>query len=151
MASKTVMIIGVAVVAIVVIAAAAFVMTQGDKDYTAKELAEKFVKNYDGDFGEFTVELGASDDVAILTQKVEQQNWKGEELGATRGVNIKIVHCESKDAAAAEFDKYLTVKDAPYSTKNGTKGETLVTQVNTTGKTIALTRWTFVGKVMSLL
>ena len=66
MASKTVMIIGVAVVAIVVIAAAAFVMTQGDKDYTAKELAEKFVKNYDGDFGEFTVELGASDDVASM-------------------------------------------------------------------------------------
>ena len=77
------------------------------------------MEGYNGAFGEFTATDGMTDGEAIITQAVAQHNYKGEDIGATSVANVKVVHCESEEIAAAEFDKYLTVKDAPYLAKNG--------------------------------
>lgn len=133
MEKKTMTIVCVAVVAVVAIAAVAFfMMNNNEKDYNAQELADKFVKDYDGTFGNFVVDNGDANE-ANLSYKATQQNYKGEKLDATRGMKIKIVHFETKDKAAEEFEKYITSTDAPYLSKNGSKGETMVTQVSKLG------------------
>ncbi len=126
MDKKTTTIVAVVVVAVVVIAAVAFVMMNNDKggskDLNAQELAKEFVDDYDGVFGEFTIATGGSATEAEMTYTATQQNWKGEKLSGTRVMNIKIVTCESKEKAAEEFEKYITVADEPYKSKNTSKG-----------------------------
>jgi hypothetical protein len=46
---------------------------------------------------------------------------------------IKIIHYDTVDAAAADFDKYISSGEAPYESKNGTKGATILSQVNPVG------------------
>jgi len=136
MDNKTMTIVGVVIVAVIAIAGVAFFMmnnNSSEKDYNASEIANNFINNYDGKFGKFTIADGSTDNQAIIGYNADQHNYKGEDLGAKRAMNVKIVHCESKDAAAGEFVKYLTIKDPPYSTKNGSKGETLLSQVNKLG------------------
>ena len=67
---KKVMIIGaVAVVAIVAVAAVAIVLmnNQGSEDNrNAKEMANDFLKKYDGSFGEFKLSDDSTDDLTIM-------------------------------------------------------------------------------------
>jgi hypothetical protein len=137
MDKKTTIIVAVVAVVVVVVAAVAVVMMNNNndsKDYNAQELAKDFVDNYHGVFGTFKIADGGSANEAEMTYTATQQNWKGEALDATRAMNIKIVHCETEAIAATEFDKYLTVSDAPYNSKNGsTAGNTIVNKIDKLG------------------
>jgi hypothetical protein len=141
MDKKTMTIVGVVVVVIIVIAAAAIVLSQNNnnqKEYNAQELANNFIKNYDGTFGEFKVantdsnnaELSATVN-CILKDGSIQKNAVGS--NKTRTSMFKIITFESKDKAAEEYDKYISVLDTPYESKNGTKGQTILSQVNPVG------------------
>ena len=133
MEKKTTMIIGVAIIAIVVIAAAAFVLTQnGGKDYNAQELAAKFVKDYDGEFGEFTIATGGSADLASLSYTTtcmlqDGTPQKDGDKNKTRDVNFQIYHYETKELAEKAFTDFIT------NSKNGSKGGTLLTQTDKLG------------------
>ena len=135
MEKKTMTIIAVvAVVAIVAIVAAVVLMNNNSKEYNAQELAQKFVDDYDGEFGDFTIATGGSPTEAEMKYVATQKNWKGEDLSATRAMNIKIVTCESKEKAAQEFEKYISVADAPYNSKNGsTAGNTILNKLDKLG------------------
>ena len=140
MDKKTMTIVGVVIVVIIVAAAAAFVLTQNNnqKEYNAQELATNFMKNYDGTFGDFKVANTDSDHAelaatvnCILKDGTIQKNADGS--NKTRTSMFKIITFENKDKAAAEYDKYISVIDSPYESKNGTKGQTILSQVNPVG------------------
>ena len=134
-------IVGVVIVVIIVAAAATFVLTQNNnnqKEYNAQELANNFMKNYDGTFGDFKVANTDSDHAelaatvnCILKDGTIQKNADGS--NKTRTSMFKIITFENKDTAAAEYDKYISVIDSPYESKNGTKGQTILSQVNPVG------------------
>jgi len=125
MEKKTMTIIVVAVVAIVIVAAAAFFLMQ-PKNYNAQELADKFVKEYDGEFGEFEIATGGSKDLASLSQTITTRDYKGDAV-KERAVNFQIYHYETKELAEKAF------KDFIVNSKNGSKGETLLTQTDKLG------------------
>lgn len=125
MEKKTMTIIIIAVVAIIVVAAAAFVLMQ-PKNYNAQELAEKFVKDYDGEFGEFEIAIGGSKDLASLSQTVTTRDYKGDAV-KERAVNFQIYHYETKELAEKAF------KDFIVNSKNGSQGATLLTQTDKLG------------------
>jgi len=125
MEKKTMTIIVVAVVAIVIVAAAAFFLMQ-PKNYNAQELADKFVKEYDGEFGEFEIATGGSKDLASLSQTITTRDYKGDAVGE-REVSFQIYHYETKELAEKAF------KDFIVNSKNGSKGETLLTQTDKLG------------------
>lgn len=128
-------IVCVAVAAVVIVAAVAFVMSNSNnnKELNATELAENFVKEYDGDFGKFTIVDGATESQAILTYTAQQQKWDGTKIEDTRTMNILIKHYDSEDQAAKEFDKYATDIDPPYNAKNGKNGLTIVSLTSQLG------------------
>ena len=125
-------IIVVAVVAIIIIAAAAFFL-MNQKNYNAQELALKFVDDYDGEFGEFTIATGGTEGLASLSYTTKcmladgtvQKNKDGTDK--TRDVNFQIYHYDSKDVAAEAFEDFII------NSKNGSKGETLLTQTDKLG------------------
>ncbi len=129
MEKKTMIIVGVAVVAIVVIIAAAFVLTQNGetKDKTAQEVANDFLKSYDGSFGEFTIEDGATDKVAKLSATVKTQLRDGTEAGKERVSHVEIYSYDTKDAAKVAFNDFIV------HSKNGSKGKTLLDQTDKLG------------------
>ncbi len=122
----------VAVVALIAVIAAVFLLMPA-KDYNAQELADKFIKDYDGEFGEFEILDGGDETTAIMTYAATQKAWDGTDLGAERVMNIKIVHFDTKEEATEEFDNYVQIKEDPYLSKNGSKGMTMVTQTNKLG------------------
>jgi len=140
MDKKTTAIIAVVAV-VVIVAAVAFVMmnNNGSKDYNAQEVAKNFVDDYDGIFGDFEIATGGTANLATLSHESicllksgePQKNDDGS--NKTRTSQIKIIHFETKDEAAAEFDKYISVGDSPYESKNGSKGATILSQVNPVG------------------
>ena len=122
----------IAVVAVVVVAGAAggaiFLMNKdnGDKEYTAQELANKFLEDYDGSYGKFTVVDGATDDLAKLTATVKTIQHDGQE-GKDRVSNIEIHHYASEEDAHKAFLDFIT------NSKNGSKGKTLLDQQDKLG------------------
>lgn len=132
MEKKTMTIIAVVVVAVVVIAAAAFLMMGNSKNYNAQELAKNFVDNYDGEFGDFEIATGGSENLASLTYTTtcmlkDGTPQKDGDKDKTRDVNFQIHHYESKDKAAAAFDDFIK------NSKNGSKGATLIDQTDKIG------------------
>ena len=132
MDKKVMIIAAVAVVAVVAIAAVAVVMmnnNNSEKDYNAKELAEKFVKDYEGkEFGEFKVSDDASETSAKLTATCKKVARNGSDLGnRDKDTVIEITHYETKDDAKKAF------LDAITNSANGTKGKTLLTQQDKLG------------------
>ena len=128
---KKVMIIGaVAVVAIVAVAAIAIVLSNNNssKDYNAKELAEKFVENYDGQFGEFKIQDGADEKVAKMVATVDTYARDGTKLSKTRDQYLDVYHYDTVDEAKAAFNKFLV------ESKNGSSGDdTLLTKTDVLG------------------
>lgn len=133
MDKKTTTIVAVVVVAVVVIAAVAFVMmNNGGKDYNAQELAEKFVKDYDGDFGEFEIATGGTESLATLTYTTvclleDGTPQKDGDKNKTRELNFQIYHYETKEAAQKAYDAFIK------ESKNGSKGKTLIDQTDKLG------------------
>ena len=125
------MIIGaVAVVAVVAIAAVAIVLmnNQGSEDNrNAKEMANDFLKKYDGSFGEFKLSDDSTDDVAKLSATVKTLKRDGTEAGKDRTSNIEIHHYATKDDAKKAFNDFLV------NSKNGSKGKTLLDQTDVLG------------------
>lgn len=133
MEKKTMTIVAVVAV-VIIIAAAACVFLLPAKNYNAQELAEKFVKDYDGEFGDFEVAIGGTADLAILSYTTHTKlPATGEELDKTRSSNIKVIHFETKDAATAAYDNYIKIHDAPYESTNGSSGETIYSQLKPVG------------------
>lgn len=133
MEKKTLTIVAVVVVAVVVIAAAAFfLMGNNSKNYNAQELAKNFVEDYDGEFGDFEIATGGSENLASLTyttvcKLADGSTQKDGDKDKTRDVNFQIYHYESKDKAAQAFDDFLK------NSKNGSKGKTLLDQTDKIG------------------
>lgn len=141
MDNKTMTIVGVVIVAVIAIAGVAFFMmnnNSSEKDYNAQEVANNFIKNYDGTFGTFTIANSDNNNAELkatvkcyLKDGTVQKNDDGSDK--TRSSMIKIIHYDTKEAAAADFDKYISSGDAPYESKNGSKGKTILSQVNPVG------------------
>ena len=130
MDKKVMIIAAVAVVAVVAIAAVAVVMmnnNNSEKDYNAKELAEKFVEKYDGQFGEFKIQDGANESVAKMISTVDTYARDGTKLSKTRDQYLDVYHYDTVDEAKAAFNKFLT------ESKNGSGGETLLTKTDAIG------------------
>ena len=131
MEKKTTIIIVVAVIAIVVIAAAAFVMTQGGQEKTAKQMADNFIKNSDGSFGNYEIMEEDGDYILLkAVQDLKDKNGnpstssKGE---TTRTSYFKIYSYETKEKAHAAFLDFIE------NSKNGTRGKTLLDQQDSLG------------------
>ena len=125
------MIVGVvAVVAVVAIAAVAIVLANNNnssKDYNAKELAEKFVEKYDGQFGEFKIQDGADENVAKMVSTLDTYARDGPKLSKTRDQYLDVYHYNTVDEAKAAFTKFLV------ESKNGSSGDTLLTKTDAIG------------------
>ena len=83
--------------------------------------------------------IGVSASTSVLpmnTQDGSPLGWTGWISLQSKGLSSLLQHHSSKETILRPSDFFMVQLSHPYMT---------------TGKTIALTRWTFVGKVMSLL
>lgn len=129
MDSKVIIIAVVAVVVVAGAGAGAFFLMNKDnseKEYNAQELADKFLDDYDGSYGKFTVVEGATENLAKLTATVKTIQHDGNE-GKDRVSNVEIYHYESTEDAHKAFLDFIT------NSKNGSKGKTLLDQTDKLG------------------
>ena len=132
MEKKTTIIIVVAVIAIVAVAAAAFVLTQGQPEKTARQMADNFVKNSDGSFGEYNIIESNEADYILLKSVQDLKDKNGQPSTSSKGETtrtayFKIYSYDTKEKAHAAFLDFIV------NSKNGTKGETLLTQEDALG------------------
>lgn len=79
-------VVAVVVVLIIAIAAVSLYLVNGSeesKDKNAKNMADNLIKNYDGPFGEFTLESGATADNAVAMKENDSSYLKYSKINYT--------------------------------------------------------------------